>query len=82
MFYLVIVSFFYISSCTKRVAGRLKEQNRQMNNKHSETVKEEDNIIEDLSYISIDAKGNEYILNAEYGKDGDRRPIQRVNPWL
>ena len=31
--------------------------------------KNEDNIIENLNYISIDAKGNEYILNAKYGKE-------------
>ncbi len=31
--------------------------------------KDENNIIENLNYISIDAEGNEYILNAEYGKE-------------
>ena len=31
--------------------------------------KDEINIIENLNYISIDAEGNEYILNAEYGKE-------------
>ena len=29
----------------------------------------ENNIIENLDYISIDAKGNEYILNAKYGEE-------------
>ena len=29
----------------------------------------ENNIIENLDYISIDAKGNEYILSAKYGKE-------------
>tara|TARA_Y100000590_G_scaffold444410_1_gene575107 strand:+ start:2055 stop:2648 length:594 start_codon:yes stop_codon:yes gene_type:complete len=33
------------------------------------TEKDENNIIEKLNYISIDAEGNEYILNAEYGKE-------------
>ncbi len=33
------------------------------------TEKNENNIIEKLNYISIDAEGNEYILNAEYGKE-------------
>ena len=31
--------------------------------------KNENNIIENLNYISIDAKGNEYILSAKYGKE-------------
>ena len=31
--------------------------------------KDEINIIENLNYISIDAEGNEYILNAKYGKE-------------
>tara|TARA_B100001175_G_scaffold308905_1_gene309945 strand:- start:763 stop:1356 length:594 start_codon:yes stop_codon:yes gene_type:complete len=34
-----------------------------------ENEKNESTIIEKLNYISIDAKGNEYILNAEYGKE-------------
>ena len=32
------------------------------------------NIIENLNYISIDAKGNEYILNAKYGKESLEDP--------
>ena len=39
-----------------------------------ETTKSEKNIIEKLNYISIDAKGNEYILNAEYGKESKEDP--------
>jgi len=34
-----------------------------------ETEKDQNNIIENLNYISIDAKGNEYILNAKYGEE-------------
>jgi len=34
-----------------------------------ETEKNENTIIENLNYISIDAKGNEYILNAKYGEE-------------
>jgi len=33
------------------------------------TKKNQNNIIENISYISIDAKGNEYILNAKYGEE-------------
>jgi len=35
----------------------------------TETEKNENTIIENLNYISIDAKGNEYILNAKYGEE-------------
>ena len=34
-----------------------------------ETEKNENTIIENLYYVSIDAKGNEYILNAKYGEE-------------
>ena len=37
--------------------------------KEIDTEKNDSNIIENLNYISIDAKGNKYILNAEYGKE-------------
>ena len=42
-----------------------------------EEIKEEgdeNNIIENLNYISIDAKGNEYILSAKYGKNSKEDP--------
>jgi len=35
------------------------------------TIKNQNNIIENLNYISIDAKGNEYILNAKYGEESN-----------
>ena len=35
----------------------------------TETEKNENTIIKNLNYISIDAKGNEYILNAKYGEE-------------
>ena len=34
--------------------------------------KDATNIIENLNYISIDAEGNEYILNAKYGKESKK----------
>tara|TARA_Y100000590_G_C15126811_1_gene790863 strand:+ start:19 stop:612 length:594 start_codon:yes stop_codon:yes gene_type:complete len=37
--------------------------------KEIDTEKNDSNIIENLNYISIDAKGNKYILSAEYGKE-------------
>ena len=35
----------------------------------TETEKNKNTIIKNLNYISIDAKGNEYILNAKYGEE-------------
>ncbi len=37
----------------------------------TETEKNENTIIKNLNYISIDAKGNEYILNAKYGEESE-----------
>ena len=38
-------------------------------NKDKAIEKNENTIIENLNYVSIDAKGNEYILNAKYGEE-------------
>jgi len=35
---------------------------------------DKNNIIENLNYISIDAEGNEYILNAKYGEESTDNP--------
>ncbi len=35
---------------------------------------DKNNIIENLNYISIDAEGNEYILNAKYGEESTDDP--------
>ena len=70
-FLIVIFTFFFIKNTF------LKEQKNIVNldlnkDKITEEIKTENNqnnIIEDLNYISIDAKGNEYILNAKYGEE-------------
>ncbi len=70
-FLIVIFIFFFIKNTF------LKEQKDIVNldlNKDKiieeiETEKNQNNIIENLNYISIDAKGNEYILNAKYGEE-------------
>ncbi len=70
-FLIVIFVFFFIKNTF------LKEQKVIVNldlNKDKiieeiETEKNQNNIIENLNYISIDAKGNEYILNAKYGEE-------------
>ncbi len=71
IFFLIIIFIYVFINNTF-----LKEQNEIVNldlNKNEvieeiETVKDENNIIENLNYISIDALGNEYTLNARYGK--------------
>ena len=70
-FLIVIFIFFFIKNTF------LKEQKNIVNldlnkDKITEEIKTENNqnnIIENLNYISIDAKGNEYILNAKYGEE-------------
>ena len=73
LIFLSIVAFVYLfikSTFLKEQKDIVDlNQNKEKIIQEIETVKEEDNIIEDLSYISIDAKGNEYILKAEYGKE-------------
>ena len=70
-FLIVIFIFFFIKNTF------LKEQKNIVNldlnkDKITEEIKTENNqhnIIENLNYISIDAKGNEYTLNAKYGEE-------------
>jgi len=70
-FLIVIFIFFFIKNTF------LKEQKDIVNldlNKDNiieeiKTDKNQNNIIENLNYISIDAKGNEYILSAKYGEE-------------
>ena len=70
-FLIVIFIFFFIKNTF------LKEQKDIVNldlNKDKiieeiGTKKNQNNIIENLNYISIDAKGNEYTLNAKYGEE-------------
>ena len=72
IFFLIIIFIFFFIKNTF-----LKEQKAIVNldlNKDKiieeiGTKKNQNNIIENLNYISIDAKGNEYILNAKYGEE-------------
>ncbi len=50
------------------------DQNEVKNTEEIKIEKDEINIIENLNYISIDAEGNEYILNAKYGKESPEDP--------
>jgi len=77
IFFLIIIFVFFFIKNTF-----LKEQKVIVNldlNKDKiieeiETEKNQNNIIENLNYISIDAKGNEYILNAKYGEESKEDP--------
>ena len=72
IFFLIVTFIFFFIKNTF-----LKEQknivNLDLNKdeviKEIKTEKDQNNIIENLNYISIDAKGNKYILNAEYGEE-------------
>ena len=72
IFFLIIIFVFFFIKNTF-----LKEQKVIVNldlNKDKiieeiGTKKNQNNIIENLNYISIDANGNEYILSAKYGKE-------------
>ena len=72
IFFLIIIFVFFFIKNTF-----LKEQKVIVNldlNKDKiieeiGTEKNQNNIIENLNYISIDANGNEYILNAKYGEE-------------
>ena len=72
IFFLIIIFVFFFIKNTF-----LKEQKVIVNldlNKDKiieeiGTEKNQNNIIENLNYISIDAKGNEYLLNAKYGEE-------------
>jgi len=68
---MVIFIYFFVKNTF------LKEQKNIVNldlnkNEIIKEISEEkngNNVIENLNYISIDANGNEYILNAKYGKE-------------
>ena len=72
IFFLIIIFVFFFIKNTF-----LKEQKVIVNldlNKDKiieeiGTEKNQNNIIKNLNYISIDAKGNEYILNAKFGEE-------------
>jgi len=68
---IVIFIFFFIKNTfikeQKDIANL--DLNKDKIVEEIKTKKNQNNIIENISYISIDAKGNEYILNAKYGEE-------------
>ena len=80
-FIIFIFLYFFIKSTflkdQKNIVNLDKDENKILEDKAIEELKvekDETNIIENLSYISIDAEGNEYILNAKYGKESTEDP--------
>ena len=78
-FIILIFLYFFIKSTflkdQKNIVNLDKDENKILEDKAIEELKvekDETNIIENLSYISIDAEGNEYILNAKYGKESTK----------
>ena len=72
IFFLIIIFiyFFIKNTFLKEQKNIVNLDQNEVNNKEEIKIeKDEINIIENLNYISIDADGNEYILNAEYGKE-------------
>ena len=78
-FIILIFLYFFIKSTflkdQKNIVNLDQGENKILEDKAIEELKvekDETNIIENLSYISIDAEGNEYILNAKYGKESTK----------
>ena len=63
--------FFFINNTFQKEEKNIVnlDLNKEEIIKEIDTEKNDSNIIENLNYISIDAKGNKYILSAEYGKE-------------
>ena len=72
IFFLIIIFVFFFIKNTFLKEGKdivNLDLNKDKIIEEIETEKNQNNIIENLNYISIDAKGNEYILNAKYGEE-------------
>ena len=72
IFFLIVIfiSFFIKNTFLKKQKDIVNlDLNKDKIIEEIEAEKNQNNIIENLNYISIDAKGNEYILNAKYGEE-------------
>ena len=69
---IIIFVYFFIKNTFLKEQQNIVDLDQNKKDEISEEIKAEEdeiNIIENLNYISIDAEGNEYILNAKYGKE-------------
>ena len=77
-FLIFIIILFFLYFFTKNTF--FKEQKEIVDLTEDKIIEEiqiaddKNNIIENLNYISIDAEGNEYILNAKYGEESTDNP--------
>ena len=77
-FLIIIFIYFFIKNTFLKEEKNIvnldlnSDLNKEKTIKEIKTEKNENTIIENLNYISIDAKGNEYILNAKYGKESTK----------
>ena len=72
-FLIIIFIYFFIKNTFLKEQKNIVnlDQNEVKNTEEIKIEKDETNIIENLNYISIDAEGNEYILNAKYGEESE-----------
>tara|TARA_Y100000741_G_scaffold38062_1_gene26577 strand:+ start:1184 stop:1771 length:588 start_codon:yes stop_codon:yes gene_type:complete len=73
-FLIVIFLYFFIKNTFFKKQKDIVNLNKDRVVEEIKAEKDKDNIIENLSYISIDAKGNEYILSAKYGEESADDP--------
>ena len=87
-FLIIIFIYFFIKNTFLKEQKNIVnlDQNEVKNTEEIKIEKDETNIIENLNYISIDAEGNEYILNAKYGKESPEDPdiiiLEKVVGWI
>ena len=73
-FLIVIFLYFFIKNTFFKKQKDIVNLNKDRVVEEIKAEKDKDNIIENLSYISIDAKGNKYILSAKYGEESADDP--------
>ena len=72
IFILIIIFFyFFIKNTFFKEQKEIVDLDKDKIIKEIKTKEDKKNIIKNLNYISIDAEGNEYILNAEYGEESE-----------
>tara|TARA_Y100001970_G_C14139535_1_gene806290 strand:+ start:335 stop:928 length:594 start_codon:yes stop_codon:yes gene_type:complete len=75
-FLIVLFVYIFVDNTFLTEQKNIVEIDRDKNEiiEEIEIKKNDTNIIENLNYISIDALGNEYILNAKFGKRSSEDP--------
>tara|TARA_Y100001970_G_scaffold269206_1_gene361355 strand:+ start:227 stop:823 length:597 start_codon:yes stop_codon:yes gene_type:complete len=75
-FIIIVFIYFFISKTFLKEPKNFDnlDLNKDKIIEEIDTEKNENNIIENLSYKSIDANGNEYILTARYGEESKEDP--------